>query len=125
MEPRILLIGRNQSTLDVLIDELKRYGRDVAGTTHHETLVQWVDEKRLDFVVIGGGLDDTARAEVVALIQSASPGLPVHLLPRTPGSSPASVIPFVNEHAVLFKVHAAAAGPPSNDGNSGSRSQHL
>ena len=29
MEPRILAIGRLQSTLDVLVEEWERYGRDV------------------------------------------------------------------------------------------------
>lgn len=111
MEPRILLVGRQQSTLDVLVEELKRYGREIVATNQPELIQLWLREDLIDFVVVGGGLDDSRRIEIEPLVKSTSPETTVHLLPRMPGASPASVIPFVNELAVLFKVHAAAVHP--------------
>lgn len=107
MEPRILLTGRQQSTLDVLVEELKRYGRDVVGTRELPRIESILGLGEIDFVVIGGGLDDATRSEMETFIKSISPSIPVHLVPRTPTANPASVIPFVNELAVLFKIHAA------------------
>ena len=107
-EPRILLIGRLQSTLDVLTEELRRYGRDIFATNNRSEMERLLLTEQFDFAVIGGGLDDESRNEIVAFVKSLIPQLPVYLVPRTPGASPTMVIPFVNELAVLFKVSVAS-----------------
>ncbi|MDI9950407.1 hypothetical protein [Rhodococcus sp. IEGM 1305] len=107
-EPRLLLIGRRQSTLDVLKEELTRFGRDVVASNDRELIRQALLDGNVDLVVIGGGLDDPARDAMRDFVLGVKPDVPVHLLPRTAGASPASVIPFANEQIVLFKVHAAA-----------------
>ena len=108
VEPRILLIGRQQSTLDVLAEELRRYGREVLGSNDRAIIEKSLRDGAIDFVVIGGGLDDPSREAMAEFVKTIHPTIPVHLLPRTPTASPASVIPFVNDLAVLFKVHAAS-----------------
>ena len=108
MEPQILLIGRLQSTLDILVEELTRYGRNVIGSNDRGHIARLLSDAGIDFVVIGGGLDDASRSDMEQFVRSVSPSVPVHLVPRTPTANPASVIPFVNEHSVLFKVNAAA-----------------
>ena len=54
-EPCILLTGRQQSTLDVLTEELRRYGRDVAATHKRDEMREWLLAKPFDFLVVGGG----------------------------------------------------------------------
>ena len=107
-EPRLLLIGRCQSTLDVLKEELGRFGRDVVAFNDRDSIRQTLLDGTVDLVVIGGGLDDPARDAMRQFVLDVRPDVPVHLLPRTERASPASVIPFANEQIVLFKVRAAA-----------------
>ncbi|MFD9661103.1 hypothetical protein ACFWAY_05645 [Rhodococcus sp. NPDC059968] len=114
-EPRLLLIGRRQSTLDALKEELSRFGRDVVASNDRELIRLALLEGNVDLVVIGGGLDDPARDAMRHFVLDVRADVPVHLLPRAAGASPASVIPFANEQIVLFKVHAAAG---DDDGQS-------
>jgi hypothetical protein len=58
MEPRILAIGRLQSTLDVLVEEWERYGRNVIASNSNEKIKEIIKSDAIDFIVIGGGLPD-------------------------------------------------------------------
>ncbi|MFC7451187.1 hypothetical protein [Rhodococcus daqingensis] len=111
-EPRLLLIGRLQSTLDVLAEELRRFGRDVVATNDRVLIRQTLVEGKVDLVVIGGGLDDPAREEMRDYVFRFSPAIPLHLVPRTEGGSPATTVTFANEQIVLYKVFAAAREHP-------------
>ncbi|MFD6388628.1 hypothetical protein ACWF9G_07020 [Nocardia sp. NPDC055029] len=113
-EPRILLIGRRQSTLDVLAEELRRFGRDVMATNDRAIVEATVTDGSVDLVVIGGGLDDPDRNAMRDFVLELRPNLPVHMVPRQANASPATVIPFTNEQVVLYKVHAAAASDPTD-----------
>ncbi|GHD05500.1 hypothetical protein [Zhihengliuella salsuginis] len=106
-EPRLLLIGKRQSTLDVLAEELRRFGRDVVATNDRALIRQTLTAGEADLVVIGGGLSDPEREAVRDLVLATSPDIPLHLSPRTEGASPATLIPFANEQIVLFKVRSA------------------
>ena len=44
MEPKILMIGRRQEVVDILVDELKKFGRDIVGATEQVKI-----EKHLQF----------------------------------------------------------------------------
>ncbi|MBP1161062.1 hypothetical protein ABIC28_001916 [Rhodococcus sp. PvR044] len=107
-EPRLLLIGKLQSTLDVLAEELCRLGRDVLATNDRTLVGQILAEGKADLVVIGGGLDEPARAEMRDYVLGLSPDIPLHLAPRGEGTSPATALSFANEQVVLYKVLAAA-----------------
>ncbi|WP_145982402.1 hypothetical protein [Rhodococcus sp. MTM3W5.2] len=107
-EPRLLLIGKLQSTLDVLAEELRRFGRDVVATNDRALIGQTLTEGKADLVVIGGGLDEPARAEMRDYVLGISPEIPLYLAPRGEGTSPATALTFANEQIVLYKVLAAA-----------------
>lgn len=108
MEPRILAIGRLQSTLDVLVEEWERYGRNVIASNSKETIKEIIYTHSIDFVAIGGGLPDTEREEMVEYITAIDPSLEVHPIPRTKEpQGPYSFIPFLNNLAIMYKVRKA------------------
>ena len=65
MEPRILAIGRLQSTLDVLVEEWERYGRNVTASNSNEKIKEIIETESIDFIVIGGGLPDEDRQKML------------------------------------------------------------
>ena len=109
VEPKFLLLGRLQTTLDIQAEELKRFGRDAIPTNSREVIKKHLDSTHVDFIVMGAGLADPAREELVAFIRSIDADIPIHLLERTEDANPAKLIAFANEKAILFKVYEAAA----------------
>ena len=108
-EPRILAIGRLQSTLDILVDEWERYGRNVIASNSKERIKEVVEADSIDFIVIGGGLPDDERDEMVEYIAKINPSINVHPIPRTEETQgPYSFISFLNNTAIMFKVRKAA-----------------
>ena len=108
MEPRILAIGRLQSTLDVLVEEWGRYGRDVIASNSKDRIKEIIETDTIDFITIGGGLPDDKREEMVEFIAAINPDLEVHPIPRTEETQgPYSFIPFLNNLAIMFKVRRA------------------
>ena len=108
MEPRILAIGRLQSTLDVLVEEWERYGRNVIVSNSKERIKEIIESESIDFIVIGGGLPDDKREEMMEYIATIDPNLEVHPIPRTEETQgPYSFIPFLNNLAITFKVRRA------------------
>jgi hypothetical protein len=108
MEPRILAIGRLQSTLDVLVEEWERYGRNVIASNSKERIKETIESESIDFIVIGGGLPDDKREEMMEYIATIDPNLEVHPIPRTEETQgPYSFIPFLNNLAITFKVRRA------------------
>ena len=104
MEPKVLMIGRSQKVIDVLIGELKNYGIDVIGVDNKEDVHDILKTHQIDLVVIGAGLPDEVRYEMKEFIISIKQGLPVHLIERTPDSNPAKMIEFVNQKVFEFKL---------------------
>lgn len=108
MEPRILAIGRLQSTLDILVEEWERYGRNVIASNSKDRIKEIIETDSIDFVAIGGGLPDDEREEMVEYISAIDPTLEVHPIPRTEGTQgPYNFIPFLNNLAIMFKVRKA------------------
>ena len=110
IEPKFLLLGRLQTTLDIQAEELKRFGRDVIPTNSKDVIKKYLDSTQIDFIVMGAGLADPDREELVAFIRSIDADIPIHLLERTEDANPAKLIAFANEKAILFKIYEAAAG---------------
>jgi len=104
MEPKVLMIGRSQQVIDILTRELKNYGRDIIGTDNKEDVYDILKNQQIDLVVIGAGLPDEVRIDMKEFIISIKPGLPVHLIERTPDSNPTKMIEFVNQKVVEFKL---------------------
>jgi len=104
MEPKILVIGRKQEVVDILVDELKKFGRDIIGASEQEKIEKLVQTLNFDFVVIGAGLPDHQRDFLTSFIENLKPGLPVHMIERKKDSKPYKIISFINNKAVSFKI---------------------
>ena len=108
MEPRILAIGRLQSTLDVLVEEWERYGRNVIASNSNEKIKEIIKSNAIDFIVIGGGLPDNERQKMVDYIATINSEIGVHPIPKTEEKmGPYSFIPFLNNLAIMHKVKKA------------------
>ena len=108
MEPRILAIGRLQSTLDVLVEEWERYGRNVIASNSNEKIKEIIKSDAIDFIVIGGGLPDDERQKMVDYIATINSEIGVHLIPKTEEKTgPYNFIPFLNNLAIMHKVKKA------------------
>ena len=108
MEPQILAIGRLQSTLDVLVEEWERYGRNVIASNSKERIKEIIKTDSIDFIAIGGGLPDDEREKMVEYISTINSSISVHPIPRTEeATGPYNFIPFLNNLAIMFKVRKA------------------
>ena len=108
MEPRILAIGRLQSTLDVLVEEWERYGRNVIVSNSKDRIKEIMETESIDFICIGGGLPDDEREEMVDYISTVNSSISVHPIPRNEEAmGPYNFIPFLNNLAIMFKVRKA------------------
>lgn len=108
MEPRILAIGRLQSTLDILVEEWGRYGRNVIASNSKENIKKIIETESIDFICIGGGLPDNERVEMEGYISTINSNIKVHPIPRTEGAmGPYNFIPFLNNLAIMHKVRKA------------------
>ena len=108
MEPRILVIGRLQTTLDILVEEWERYGRNVIASNSKEKIMEIIETDSIDFIAIGGGLPDDEREEMVEYIAAIDSSIKVHPIPRNEEAmGPYNFIPFLNNLAIMFKVRQA------------------
>ena len=108
MEPRILVIGRLQTTLDILVEEWERYGRNVIASNSKEKIKEIVETDSIDLIAIGGGLPDDEREEMVDYISTINSSISVHQIPRNEEAmGPYNFIPFLNNLAIMFKVRQA------------------
>jgi hypothetical protein len=108
MEPRILAIGRLQSTLDVLVEEWERYGRNVIASNSKDRIKEIIETESIDFICIGGGLPDNEREAMVEYISNINSSIAVHPIPRTEEKmGPYNFIPFLNNLAIMHKIRKA------------------
>ena len=108
MEPRILAIGRLQSTLDVLVEEWERYGRNVIASNSKDRIKEIIETESIDFICIGGGLPDNERDEMESYIATIDYKIKVHPIPRTEEKmGPYNFIPSLNNLAIMHKVRKA------------------
>ena len=108
MEPKILAIGRLQSTLDILVEEWERYGRNVIASNSKEKIKEIIETGSIDFICIGGGLPDNERDEMEVYISTINSNIKVHPIPRTEEAMGSyNFIPFLNNLAIMYKVRKA------------------
>ena len=108
MEPKILAIGRLQSTLDVLVEEWERYGKNIIASNSKNRIKEIIETESIDFICIGGGLPDKEREEMVEHIFALNSNIAVHPIPRTEEKmGPYNFISFLNDLAIMHKEHKA------------------
>lgn len=108
MEPRILAIGRLQSTLDILVEEWESYGRNVIASNSKDIIKEIIETGSIDFICIEGGLPDNERDEMEVYISTINSNIKVHPIPRTEEAmGPYNFIPFLNNLAIMYKVRKA------------------
>ncbi len=112
MEPRILLIGRLQSTIDVLSIELKRMGRQVVASNKIEEILQILERKEADLVVMGAGLEESVRNSMIMEMKGVDGQIPIYPLERGPEATPVKLLHLANEKAIMTKIHLAAGIKP-------------
>ncbi len=106
MRPVVLLVGKLPNVIggvakkldDLPIEWLGAHNRD-------EVIAQLEAEPRIACVVMGAGLDDTIRGELIGVIAARRPDISIHLKDRSSG--PDGLAPFVRkvvEGLVLPKV---------------------
>ncbi|MEJ2193637.1 MAG: hypothetical protein P8X73_02115 [Ignavibacteriaceae bacterium] len=50
MEPKVLMIGRSQNVIDILIGGLKNMGHDIIGTDNQESVYNLVKNHKIELV---------------------------------------------------------------------------
>lgn len=104
MEPRILIIGKNFSVLNILIRELEKFKRNVMGASEKHDIQRLIMHQNPDFIIIGGGLSDKERDEMLVFLISIKADLKIHLLEKKEQNSPYDLIELTNKKAVEWKI---------------------
>ena len=104
MEPNILLIGRNLSTLGILKEELVKFDRTVFIANSEELIESNIKNKKIDLISIGAGLSDEMRDLMLDLIQRIAPDTELHVMEKISGITPVSQIGYTNEKAVMWRL---------------------
>jgi len=109
MEPKILLIGRTQEAIDIIVEELKKYDREVVGSNRMPVIERLIRDEKPNMAIIGAGLSDEDRTKMTEFIQKCCPTLPVHLIDRNDYSGAYDLINYVNRKVIEFKIERKMA----------------
>ncbi len=102
MHPVVLLIGKLPHVIGNVAQELDHLPIQWLGAHDHaETVRQLECEPRIACVIMGAGLDDQVRGDLIGLIAMLRPDLSIHLKDRASG--PQGLVPFV-ERVVRMEV---------------------
>jgi hypothetical protein len=94
MKPVVLLIGKLPGIVGHLADELEDLPiRWLGAHDHGEVVRQLETEPEIACVIMGAGLSDDIRGDLIGIIASVRPDIPIHLKDRASG--PAGMAPFV------------------------------
>lgn len=94
MKSVVLLVGRLPSVVENIARSLEDLPIEwLAAHNRDEVMSQLDAEPNIASVVIGAGLDDTIRGDLVAVIAARRPDLCIHLKDRSSG--PAGMAPFI------------------------------
>lgn len=87
MKPVVLLIGKLPGIVGHLADDLEDLPiRWLGAHDHGEVVHQLEHEPAIACVIIGAGLDDSIRGDLVGVIAAVRPDLTIHLKDRASGS---------------------------------------
>ncbi|WP_347310080.1 hypothetical protein [Defluviimonas sp. SAOS-178_SWC] len=94
MKPVVLLIGKLPGIVGHLADELEDLPiRWLGAHDHGEVVRQLETEPEIACVIMGAGLPDDIRGDLVGIIAAVRPDLSIHLKDRASG--PEGMAPFV------------------------------
>ncbi|SFC49508.1 hypothetical protein [Tropicimonas isoalkanivorans] len=93
MKPVVLLVGRLPDVIRNVAKELEDLPIQWLGAHNRdEVIAQLEAEPNIRSVVMGAGLDDTIRGDLIGVIASRRPDLCIHVKDRASG--PAGMAPF-------------------------------
>ena len=104
MEPNILLIGKNLSTLDILCQELKKFDRKVFYANSEALIESNLKNNSIDLISVGAGLTEEITEQFVKFTKNIAPEIPIHRMKKIPGMTPFTQIDFTNEKAVMWRL---------------------
>ena len=82
--------------------------RNVIASNSKDIIKEIIETGSIDFICIGGGLPDNERDEMEVYISTINSNIKVHPIPRTEEAmGPYNFIPFLNNLAIMHKVHKA------------------
>ena len=94
MRPVVLLIGRLPNVIGDVAQQLDHLPIQWPGAHDPDEVRRQLDaEPRIACAIMGAGLDDKVRGEMVGIIASRRPDICIHLKDRTSG--PEGLVPFV------------------------------
>ena len=106
MKPVVLLVGRLPGVVGNVAKALEDMPIRWLGAHNRAEVIQQLDtEPGIACVVMGAGLDDTVRGDLVGVIAARRPDITIHLKDRASG--PDGLLPFTRravEAMVLSKV---------------------
>ena len=96
MRPVVLLVGRLPGVIGGIAQELQDIPVEWLGAHNREEVARQLGaEPRIACVVIGAGLDDAIRGELIGVIAERRPDVSIHLKERSSG--PDGMAPFVRK----------------------------
>jgi hypothetical protein len=98
MTPVVLLVGRLPHVIGNVASELDHLPIRWLGAHDHGEVIRQLDTKPdIACVIMGGGLDDDIRGDLVGLIAQRRPDICIHIKDRASG--PEGMVPFVERIA--------------------------
>jgi hypothetical protein len=108
MRPVVLLVGRLPGVIGSIAQKLQDLPVEWLGAHNREEVIRQLEaEPGITCVIMGAGLDDVVRGELVGVIAQRRPDIPIHLKERSSG--PDGLAPFVRrivEGTVLARASA-------------------
>lgn len=96
MEPIVLLIGRLPHVIGNVARELDDLPIRWLGAHDHGEVIRQLDtEPGISCVIMGAGLDDNIRGDLISIIAEKRPDVSIHLKDRASG--PDGMVPFVRQ----------------------------
>lgn len=81
----IILAGRLPGIVNNLTRQLSREDVHFLGATNAAELANHLNNEDVESVIMGGGLEDTVRAELCLMIWQTRDDLPIHIKDRASG----------------------------------------
>ena len=104
MKPVVLLVGRLPDVIENLARRLEDLPIQWLGAHNREEVIrQLAAEPNIRCVVMGAGLDDTIRGDLVGVIAAKRPDICIHLKDRTSG--PVGMAPVVRRVVEIEVLH--------------------
>ncbi len=104
MEPNILLIGKNLDTLKILKDELVKFKRTIFYANSEEMINYSLTNDNINLIIVGAGLPNETKNNMLRFIDKDFSNIEKHIMERTKGITPTSMIGYTNEKAVMWRL---------------------